>query len=383
LDIYANLNIAINNIIIIYLKKMDFGPVITPNGCIRFIYSEEYKFLSGGLGYDSCSYELELKKDNEKIVCEYDMETLKQIPGLKNEVKDGIMTLQYREYGFELNIKFKVDPLMYYPQLSKNKNAVILQTKHINNLENKTTFGIYMYDFKGVMLYSILETSLDKSDYYCYENYSIIYDGEQVIIYIWDHMTNKLINIFESEHYIEITHIGHDGLHDVFIIYDDDSEDLFILYVNKLSPSEYILRELPNIHKLCDKYTETILSPRFVQFHGYKYTLLWSICKTLNGKKIVIMDPIKLKIIEEIDYIGYDQHQIGDKIIYNSNSSEENVYMVIDLNKGTDRPLKYYIPEDQLLDIPMDSVNPVGLNKCWLTYRVMDYLEYKIVDFNH
>jgi hypothetical protein len=83
-----------------------------------------------------------LKKDNEKIVCEYDMETLKQIPVLKNEVKDGIMTLQYREYGFELNIKFKVDPLMYHPQLSKNKNAVILQTKHINNLENITTFNI-------------------------------------------------------------------------------------------------------------------------------------------------------------------------------------------------------------------------------------------------
>jgi hypothetical protein len=121
---------------------MDFGPIITQNGCIRFIYSEEYKFLSGRLGYDSCSYELMLKKDNEKIVCEYDMETLKQIPKLKNEVKDGIMTLQYREYGFKLNIKFKVDPLMYFPQLSKNKNAVILQTKHINNLENITTFNI-------------------------------------------------------------------------------------------------------------------------------------------------------------------------------------------------------------------------------------------------
>jgi hypothetical protein len=121
---------------------MDFGPIITQNGCIRFIYSEEYKFLSGGLDYDSCSYELKLKKDNDKIVCKYDMETLKQIPGLKNEVKDGIMTLQYREYGFELNIKFKVDPLMYHPQLSKNKNAVILQTKHINNLENITTFNI-------------------------------------------------------------------------------------------------------------------------------------------------------------------------------------------------------------------------------------------------
>jgi hypothetical protein len=95
------------------------------------------------------------------------------------------------------------------------------------------------------------------------------------------------------------------------------------------------------------------------------------------------MDPIKLKIIEEIDYIGYDGRQIGDKIIYNSNTSEENVYMVIDLNKGTDRPLKYYIPEDQLLDIPMNSVNPIGLNKCWLTFRVMNNLEYKIVDFNH
>ena len=77
---------------------MDFGPVITQNGCIRFIYSEEYKFISGGLGYESGSYKLMLKKDNEKIVCEYDMETLKQIPKHKNEVKDGIMTLKYREY---------------------------------------------------------------------------------------------------------------------------------------------------------------------------------------------------------------------------------------------------------------------------------------------
>ena len=41
--------------------------------------------------------------------------------------------------------------------------------------------------------------------------------------------------------------------------------------------------------------------------------------------------------------------------------------------------IKEYIPEDQLLNISPNSINPVGLNKCWLRYE----WDYKIVDFNH
>jgi hypothetical protein len=369
---------------------MDFGPIITQNGCIRFVYPEGM-CCGGYFNFDGGTYTMMVCTD-ETITSsyEYDMETLKQIPGLKNEVKDGIMTLKYREYGFKLNIKFKVDPLMYFPQLSKNKNAVILQTKHIDNIENITTFGIYIYDFKGVMLHSILDTSLDKSDYYYYESYSIIHNNDQDM-YIWDHIKNKLIHILES-HYNEITYIGYDQHYDLFIILvlDDDSENLTILYVNKIKPSEYLLRTLPYLHDLCDKYIKPQrLAYRFVQIHGYKYKLLSCMGKTLNNKQIAIVDPVKLQIIKEIEYIGYDHIysvvQIGDKLIYNSknDSSEENVYMVVDLNKGTEKPLKDYIPEDQLLDMPINSIHPVGLNKCWLTYCGMEYLEHKIVDFNH
>jgi hypothetical protein len=206
-------------------------------------------------------------------------------------------------------------------------------------------------------------------------------------MYIWDHITNKLIHILES-HYNEITYIGYDQHYDLFIILDDDSENLTILYVNKIKPSEYLLRTLPYLHDLCDKYIKPQrLAYRFVQIHGYKYKLLSCMGKTLNNKQIAIVDPVKLQIIKEIEYIGYDHIysvvQIGDKLIYNSNTKEEKVYMVVDLNKGTEKPLKDYIPEDQLLDMPIDSIHSVGLNKCWLTYRIMGDMEYKIVDFNH
>jgi hypothetical protein len=247
------------------------GPVITPNGCIRFIHPE-HLYVCGYYDYDGGTYTMIPYKNNaddETISFEYDMETLKQIPNHKNEVKDGIMTLKYREYGFELNLKFKVDPLMYMPQLSENKNVVILQTKHINNIENITTFNIYMYDFKGVMLHSLIETDLDNSDYYYFESYSIIIDDEQ-LIYIWNHMTNKTIDIFTLYH-VEITYIGYDKHYDLFIIYDDDEEDdsnLTILYINKLNPSEYLLRVLPNLHNICDKYMKTNLLYRFSAARG-------------------------------------------------------------------------------------------------------------------
>ena len=53
--------------------------------------------------------------------------------------------------------------------------------------------------------------------------------------------------------------------------------------------------------------------------------------------------------------------------------------MVTDLIKGTNKPIKDYIPEDQLLNISPNSINSVGLNKCWLRYN----WDYKLVDFNH
>jgi hypothetical protein len=365
---------------------MDFGPVITQNECIRFVYPGGM-CCGGFYDFDEGTYTMMVCTDDTITSSyEYDMETLKQIPKHKNEVKDGIMTLKYREYGFKLNIKFKVDPLMYFPQLSKNKNAVILQTKHINNLENTTTFNIYMYDLKGVMLHSMLETSLDRSDYYYYEGYSIIHNNDQDI-YIWNHITNELINVLESD-YNEITYIGYHSHYNLFIILDDDSENLTILYVSKAIPSQYLLFTLPTLNELCDKYIKSQpLSYRFVQIHGYTYKLLLCMNETLNSRQIAIVDPVKRKIIKEIEYVGFDHIysavQIGDKLIYNSNTKEENVYMVVDLNKGTEKPLKDYIPEDQLLDIPIDSIHPVGLNKCWLTYSVMDAIEHKIVDFNH
>ena len=376
------------------------GPVITPNGCIRFIHPEHI-YVSCYYNYDGGTYTMKPYKNNadeETISFEYDMDTLKQIPNHKNDVKDGIMTLKYREYGFELNLKFKVDPLMYMPQLSKNKNDVILQTKHINNIENITTFNIYMYDFQGVMLHNLIETDLDNSDYYYFESYSIavarkpivlpqnniIIDYEQ-LIYIWNHITNKMINIFVSN-YVEITHIGYDKHYDLFIILDDDDDsNLTILYINKLNPSEYLLRVLPNLHNICDKYIKTNLLYRFVKVTGYKYKLLWYIGETLNNKQIVIIDPVKLIIIKEIEFIGYcnlyDIQQIGDKIIYELKSEDNNekIYMVTDLIKCTNKPIKDYIPEDQLLNISPNSINPVGLNKCWLRYN----WDYKLVDFNH
>jgi len=364
-------------------------PVVSENGCVRFMDSGGP--ARGSYACGSTMYSVSIYDNDNKFMysIEYDLETLEQIPRHVDCVKDGIMSLKHREPGLELNIKFKVDPLLSSPILSKNKNAIILSQKHINNAENITTYDIYMYNLKGTLLHKITGTNMEYLAYHYFGTYSIV-DDYQGIIYIWNHITNNLMYVNKNvdDYDNEIDFIGYDNNCDLFILYSESEDDGMFYLVCIDKSLKHSQRKIVYPHELFDKYSKSHSVLGCVRLPGYMYKLMLFVGIGVNAVYLIIFDPVKSEIVKEIEFDGteydlrYNAHVIGNKIIYNPGYNKtdiKKIFKVLDLINGTEKPINDYIPENQMFNISPRYIWPVGLNKCCL---LCDEGE-KIVDFNH
>lgn len=360
-------------------------PVVSENGCVRFDDS------GGSYACGSTVYSVGIYDYDNKFMynIKYDLETLEQIPRHVDRVKDGIMSLKYRERGLELNIKFKVDPQLSSPILSKNKNAIILSQKHINNAENITTYDIYMYNLKGTLLHKITGTNMERLEYQYFGTYSIVNDY-QGIIYIWNHITNNLVYVNENAHDYdnEIKFIGYDNNCDLFILYSESEDDGMFYLVCIDKSLKHSQRKIVYPHELFDKYSKSHSVLKYIRLPGYMYKLMLFVGTGVNAVYLIIFDPVKSEIVKEIEFDGteydlqYRAYVIGDKIIYNTgnnNTDINKIFKVLDLINGTEKPINDYIPENQMFNISPRHIWPVGLNKCCLLCDE----GVKLVDFNH